>query len=77
MIVAITPHQCRAGRALLNWTQERLSIEACISPNTLRRFESGQSLPNRATLGVIRFALEAGGVRFIGDDGVTLSPGKA
>jgi transcriptional regulator with XRE-family HTH domain len=64
----ITPAQCRAGRALLNWSQQQLATAAQVGVVTVRQFEGGGS-PRPATLDVIRRALEAAGVEFIAENG--------
>jgi DNA-binding XRE family transcriptional regulator len=71
-MATLTPAQCRAARGLVDWTQERLGAEAEISPFTIRNFEGGKTQPNRATLDVLRRALERAGVEFLGDSGVQL-----
>ena len=38
----LTPAQCRAARALLDWTQDELAERAEVSRGTIRGFESGQ-----------------------------------
>lgn len=65
----MTPAQCRAARALLDWSQQRLAEAAVIGNATIRNFESGRSAPQRATLDVLRRALEAGGVVFVEENG--------
>jgi transcriptional regulator with XRE-family HTH domain len=67
----LTPEQCRAARALLDWTQERLAERAGVSRSTVRGFETGQHELHRGTATVIRQALEAAGVVLIeaGADG--------
>ena len=64
----ITPAQCRAARALLDWSQQRLAEESKIGNATIRNFEGGKSTPQHATLDVLRRALEAAGVEFINDE---------
>jgi DNA-binding XRE family transcriptional regulator len=71
-MATLTAAQCRAARALVDWTQEKLGAEAEVSPFTIRNFEGGKTSPNRATLEVLRRALEAAGVEFLGDRGVQL-----
>jgi DNA-binding XRE family transcriptional regulator len=66
-VATLTAMQCRAGRALLDWTQERLGAEAEVSPFTIRNFEGDRTQPNRATLDVLRRALERSGVEFTED----------
>jgi transcriptional regulator with XRE-family HTH domain len=65
----ITPEQCRAARALLNWRQEELANEAGVGIVTVRQFEGAAHAPRRATLEVIRRALETAGVQFIEENG--------
>ena len=65
----ITSAQCRAGRALLNWSQQQLADAARVGVVTVRQFESGSSEPRNATLDVIRRALESAGVIFVAENG--------
>ena len=60
--------QCRAARGLLGLTQKELAELAGVSPVTLHGFETGATKPTRATLAVIRQALERAGVEFTNDD---------
>jgi transcriptional regulator with XRE-family HTH domain len=71
----MTPAQCRAARALLNWNQAQLAAAAQVSVTTVRTFETEKSAPQRSTLDVIRRALEAAGVEFTngGRPGVRLT----
>ncbi|MBN8872856.1 MAG: helix-turn-helix transcriptional regulator [Rhodospirillales bacterium] len=61
--------QCRAGRGLVNWSQERLAEAAEVSVTALRNFERGATQPMRRNLAALRAALEAGGVEFIEENG--------
>jgi len=78
MTVMITPAQCRAARALLDWSQQRLAEASSIGNATIRNFEGEKSTPQHATLVVLRQAFEAAGVQFVsqgdeaGGDGVVL-----
>ena len=65
----MTPAQCRAARALLDWSQQRLADEATIGNATIRNFESGKSAPQNATLQVLRSAMETAGVIFVAENG--------
>jgi transcriptional regulator with XRE-family HTH domain len=65
----ITPAQCRAARALIDWSQQQLAEAARIGNATLRNFEGAKSVPQNATLDVIRRALEAAGVVFVEENG--------
>lgn len=65
----LSPEQCRAARALLNWSQTDLADASGIERGTIARFERGERLTyarNRATL---RQVLEAAGVVFIDSNG--------
>jgi transcriptional regulator with XRE-family HTH domain len=70
----MTPEQCRAARALLNWSQKKLSDTAMVARATLAEFEGGKRTPYARTLEDIRTALEAAGVEFTngGQPGVRL-----
>ena len=65
----MTPEQCRAARALLNWSQEQLQAGASVARKTLADFEAGKRQPYPRTLEAIRAALEAAGVEFIAENG--------
>jgi transcriptional regulator with XRE-family HTH domain len=65
----ITSAQCRAARGLLDWTQQELADRAGLGIVTVRQFEAGLNEPRRATLEVIRRALETAGVEFIDENG--------
>lgn len=69
----ITAAQCRAARALLGWTQERLAAAAEVNEATVRGFERGIKRPHRASLSAVRRALEGAGVEFIDGRGVVLN----
>ncbi|MDV2987661.1 UNVERIFIED_CONTAM: helix-turn-helix transcriptional regulator [Methylobacteriaceae bacterium AG10] len=60
--------QCRAARALLDWTQADLSTATGLSKVTLRAFEKGGEMrdSNRTLL---RLAFEKAGVEFIDQNG--------
>ena len=65
----ISPEQCRAARALLDWSQDQLSKKASVGIVTVRQLEAGTHEPRRATLDVIRRALVDAGVEFIDENG--------
>jgi transcriptional regulator with XRE-family HTH domain len=64
----LTPAQCRAARALLNWNQEQLAEAAGVGVATVRIFELGKAQPRRATLKVIQQALEMARIEFSNGD---------
>jgi transcriptional regulator with XRE-family HTH domain len=65
----VTPAQCRAARALLDWSQQQLASAAQIGVVTVRQFEGGGAQPRHATMDVVRRALESAGVEFIAENG--------
>jgi DNA-binding XRE family transcriptional regulator len=64
----LTPAQCRAARALLDWTQDELAERAEVSRSTIRGFESGQHALQRSTAAAMCRALAAGGVILVEAD---------
>ncbi|WP_454658347.1 helix-turn-helix domain-containing protein [Bosea beijingensis] len=60
----ITQAQCRAGRALLDWSQQDLAKAAHLGLSTIRDFEKGRRVPTHNNLRGIKVALEEGGVIF-------------
>ena len=67
--MTITPEQCRAARALLNWSQPDLAEAVGIARETIAHFERGARVPHPNNLSDIRAALEAAGVEFIPANG--------
>jgi transcriptional regulator with XRE-family HTH domain len=65
----ITPSQCRAARALLDWSQLDLAKQSRVGVVTIRQLEAGVHDPRPATLQVVRQALERAGVEFIDENG--------
>jgi transcriptional regulator with XRE-family HTH domain len=72
----ITPHQCRAARAMVQWTQDELAEKANIGVVSVRRFEQGKAEPYQGTQRLLRQELEKAGVRFLGDYGVEFRPAE-
>ena len=58
----ITPAQCRAARALLDWSQQDLAKAAHLGLSTIRDFEKGRRVPTHNNLRGIKLALEEEGV---------------
>ncbi|WP_376097543.1 helix-turn-helix transcriptional regulator [Roseomonas sp. CCTCC AB2023176] len=78
--VPLTPGQCRAARALLDWTQDELARRAEVSRGTIQGFEGGQHALHRSSAAAMRRALEVGGALLLdadadGGPGVRLAPG--
>jgi ribosome-binding protein aMBF1 (putative translation factor) len=65
----LTREQCRAGRGLLDWSQDQLAAKAQLSEGTVRHYEAGRRVPNTDSLGALRKAMEAAGVEFIPENG--------
>jgi transcriptional regulator with XRE-family HTH domain len=68
ILIMLSSEQCRAARALLDWTQKDLAVRAGVSRSTIRGFESGQHELQRASAAMIRMALEQAGVILIEAD---------
>lgn len=65
----ITVAQCRAARALLDWSREDLAAASKVSLRTIVDFERGARVPRELTLDAIERALAAAGVQFIPENG--------
>jgi len=64
-----TPAQCRAARALLNWTQAVLADRAGVARKTIADFELASRVLHIRTRRDITATLEAAGIEFMwGDD---------
>jgi len=63
-----TSYQLRAARAILRWSLEDLSEKTGIGTTTLKRFESGDGVPNgqMRNFATIAKVLETAGIEFIG-----------
>ena len=64
----ISAAQCRAARALLDWSQDDLATNAQVARATVADFERNLRSPMRQNLLSMTSAFEAAGVAFIGDD---------
>ena len=64
----MTPEQCRAARAWLNWTQAELAQSARVALSTVKDYEAGRRVPIANNLAAIRLALENFGISFVFDD---------
>lgn len=65
----MTPAQCRAARALIAWSQDKLAEAAKVSKATIANFELEKRVPYDRTLQDIRAALESAGVEFVPENG--------
>jgi hypothetical protein len=59
--------QCRAARAMVDWSVERLSAAAAVDHTTIRFFEGRLRRPEESVLRRIRNAFERVGIAFIPD----------
>lgn len=62
------PAQCRAARALLDVSQQALADASEVGLRTISSFENEEGSPTRATVRLLRTALENMGVEFLDDD---------
>ena len=67
--VEMTPSQCRAARALLDWTQPKLAASASLGLSTVVDFERARRAVSEEAAQSIRAALETAGVEFIPENG--------
>ena len=70
----LTPAQCRAARAFLDWSQQRLADESKIEAVTVEVFEAGRPAPGDAVAALMR-ALQSGGISFIDDNSASAAGG--
>jgi ribosome-binding protein aMBF1 (putative translation factor) len=66
----LSPEQCRAARAWLDWSQEDLAARAQVGLSTVRDFEKGRRTPIANNLTAIERAFAEAGMRLrFRDDG--------
>jgi len=71
----ISVDQCRAARALLDWSAQVLADKAGVGVATVRRYESGHTVAD-ASLVAIEAALAAAGIAFIANGDVSRAGGE-
>jgi Homeodomain-like domain len=67
----MTPGQCRAARAWLDWTQDALAARAGTNTSSVLRFEGREPIASE-TLAAIQRAFNKSGIRFL-DNGIASS----
>lgn len=72
----LDPSQCRAARALLDWTQGHLAELASISAVSIRAFEKGGEMRDNNRK-LLRLTFEAAGVQFLDSGETSAGPGVA
>ena len=59
-----TAAQIRAGRALLNWSQQELARHGSVGRRTVAAYESGGDKVTAASIMAMKLALGEAGIRF-------------
>jgi transcriptional regulator with XRE-family HTH domain len=65
----ITGPQCRAARALIQWSREELAEDSAVAIETIADFEIGREIPPDDVLNKLQTVLEEGGAVFIPENG--------
>ncbi len=64
----LSPEQCRAARALLEWTQGDLAEKVSVSAVSIRAFEKGGEM-RESNQKLLRMTFEQAGIQFIDENG--------
>jgi len=72
----ITPSQCRAARALLNWSQPELAAKCDVHVQTISGFEQETTTPTKRTLEKIAITIDFSGIELMPQDGVRRKAGE-
>jgi len=70
LLSTISARQIKAGRALLDWSQEELADSASLSVTTIRKMEMGHISPRQNTVQLVQKTMEAAGIEFSDSEGV-------
>ena len=66
----MTPAQCRAARALLDWRQPELAKAAGLGLSTVVDYEKERRKLSEEAIAAIEKAFEKAGIEFLGETGV-------
>jgi len=64
-LITLLPEQCRAARALLDWSQRELARKSNVSQKTIAELERGKTIPWARTVIDLHRAFENAGVKFL------------
>lgn len=67
--MSLTAAQCRAARALIGWSQDKLATESKVAKATIANFEANRRTPYDRTLADLHATLESAGVIFVAENG--------
>lgn len=65
----LTPAQCRAARALIDWSQDDLARASGIARKTIANFEGEKRAAHDETLAALQEVLDKAGVELISENG--------
>jgi hypothetical protein len=65
----MSPEQCRAARAWLNWSQGDLAGKASVGLSTVKSFEGGLRTPIANNLEAMKRVLSEAGIELLFEDG--------
>lgn len=65
----LTSSQCRAARAMLEWSRVALAEKSQVSERTIIDFERGARAPHASTKLAIKTAFEKSGIEFVDANG--------
>ena len=65
----ITGAQCRAARALVEWTRDKLAVNSGVDALVIEEFERRINLPDQDICVTLQTALESAGAVFIAENG--------
>jgi transcriptional regulator with XRE-family HTH domain len=68
-MLILTPGQCRAARALINWTQPKLAEKAGFGLSTIVDYERERRVVSERAIERMTETLQAAGVEFIAENG--------